>query len=90
MKTRAILLWAVIVTSPFAFVAACNSDDSQTKDSGPQNGQDTGTGTDTSTGTDTGTGNDSGTQPDAPNACSTGVAFDNSLVPGYPSAIPQP
>ncbi len=85
MKTRALLILVLAAASPLAIVH-CSSDDSSQTDGGPQNGKDSGS--DVTTQNDTGTGTDTGT--DAPNACSTGITFDNTKVPGWPNAIPQP
>lgn len=84
MKTRHLLaaVAAVIVAAPLFFVA-CNGDNSQTQDSGPQNGQDAGK--DVQQTQDTGT-SDVQQQTDGA-ACLT---FDNTLVPGFPNNIPQP
>ena len=86
MKTRNLCLaLALTAIAPVAFFA-CSSDDSSQQDGGPHNGQDATTDTgnpETSTTSDAST-------PDAPNACATGLVFDNTLVPGWPNNIPQP
>ncbi len=84
MKTRNLLavVAAIIVSAPLFFVA-CNGDNSQTQDSGPQNNPDAGK--DVQQTQDTGT-NDVQQTTDG-GACLT---FDNTLVPGYPNNIPQP
>lgn len=86
MKTNLKLaaLFAVALTVPAAALVACSSDDAPVK---PNNTVDSGT-PDTGTQPDTGTP-DSGADA-APNACTTGITFDNTRVPGFPNSIPQP
>jgi hypothetical protein len=84
------LVLALVATIPFASLAACNGDNTQQTDSGPQNGNDSGNKQDVAQQQDTGTQNDASSNPDAPDPCSTGLKFDNTLVPGYPNNIPQP
>jgi hypothetical protein len=85
MKTRNLfaVVAAILVSAPLFFVA-CNGDNSQTQDSGPQNNPDA-AGKDVQQTQDTGT-NDVQQTTDG-GACLT---FDNTLVPGYPNNIPQP
>ncbi len=84
MKTRTLLLLAVAVTVPVFSLAACGGDDNNNADGGPQNQVDAGN----DVTTDTGTGTDAGA--DAPNACATGIVFDNAgRVPSWPNP-PQP
>jgi hypothetical protein len=80
MKTRTLIL-ALVITVPALTIAACNGDNTQS-DSGPQNeaGSDVNSNPDTAK---TDAGNDGG-------SCSTGLSFDNTLVPGWPNSIPQP
>ena len=84
MKTRTILFLAAALTAPFATMAACNGDNSNQMDGGPKNGD---------SGSDIQQQNDTG-NPDTSNndggGCSTGLSFDNTLVPGWPNSIPQP
>ena len=87
MKTRSFLVLALVATIPFVTLAACNGDSSQTTDSGPQNG-DSGGNKDVAQQNDGAPQNDAG--PDAPDPCTTGLKFDNTLVPGYPNNVPQP
>ncbi len=86
MKTRIILVLALAASAPLLTLVACNGDNSQQQDSGPQNNPDAGK--DVAQQSDTGPGTDAA--PDAPNACSTGLVFDNTKVPGWPNNIPQP
>ena len=86
MKTRIILVLAIAASAPLLTLVACNGDNTQTQDGGPQNTPDAAK--DVAHQNDTGTGNDAG--PDAPNACSTGLVFDNTKVPGWPTNVPQP
>jgi hypothetical protein len=83
MKTRNVLLLCLAVTVPFVTMAACNGDNSNQTDSGPHNGQDTGPDTQPQNDAAADTGTDGG-------SCSTGLSFDNTLVPGWPNNIPQP
>ena len=80
MKTRILLLGAIAVAAPLVTMAACNGDNSNNTDSGPHNGD---AASDVQQQNDTGPGQDGG-------SCSTGLSFDNTLVPGWPSNIPQP
>lgn len=91
MKTKSFYALALAAALPFAMLGACTSDDSSTQDSGPQNKPDTGAG-DANTQQDTAaqdvSTNDAGI--DAPNPCSTGITFDNTVVPGWPNNVPTP
>ena len=81
MKTRTLFILALAAAVPLVTMAACNGDNSNQTDSGPHNGQDAAP--DIQQQNDTGPGHDGGT-------CTTGLAFDNTLVPGWPNNIPQP
>ncbi len=91
MKKTTILALAIAAALPFTMLGACTSDDNGQTDSGPQNHPDTGTDSPVTqdTGTqDTSTTNDAGV--DAPNACATGLVYDNTGVPGWPTNVPTP
>ncbi len=77
MKTRSIILLAVAGAAavPFITLAACNGDSSSQTDGG----------NDVNT-SDVNNKTDGGTD----SSCATGLAFDNTLVPGWPNNIPQP
>lgn len=82
MKTRVLLALVIAAATPLVFVAGCSDSSSQT-DGGPQNeagGNDAAV--DSNPGTDSGT--------DGGNTCTTGLVFDNTLVPGWPNNVPQP
>ncbi len=85
-----VFAFAIIAAVPLTMLGACSSDDSSQQDSGPQNKPDTGT--DSTLPQDSGpqetSTNDAGV--DAPNPCSTGITFDNSVVPGWPNNVPAP
>lgn len=87
-----LLALALIAAAPLTMLGACSSDDSSQQDGGPQNKPDTGTDStlpqDSGTQQDTSTANDAGI--DAPNPCSTGITFDNTVVPGWPNNVPAP
>jgi hypothetical protein len=83
MKTRHLLVIvaAASVAAPLLIVA-CNGDNSQTQDSGPQNNPDASK--------DVQQQQDTSTNDVQQTDGATCLTFDNSLVPGYPNNIPQP
>ena len=86
MKTHLELaaFFVVVLTVPAVALVACSGDSAPAR---PNNVVDSGA---NDAGSLPDTGSTDGGAETGPNACSTGISFDNTRVPGFPNSIPQP